>query len=225
MAHNKISLISGFLDYFVLLEHDHYSLIEQRKLRKELLSPRFRFNPRCTDAPFGLDSSYSRFYPRWKEYERWQARLLDYYVPEGQVLEEWAELICLASQPGAALEQLHIFVLAHILRRPVIVYGVKCVKSFRGEDLGFARFEGVYLPLLWEPSFCWKSPIALGYTRGHFCALVPMEPDSPENMGAGAILDAGESQVVFLPLMTQDAKLLPVHFLTQAESREKSICH
>lgn len=164
-----------------------------------------------------LSEASHLFYPRWKEYERWQARLLDYYVPEGQVLEEWAELICLASQPGAALEQLHIFVLAHILRRPVIVYGVKCVKSFRGEDLGFARFEGVYLPLLWEPSFCWKSPIALGYTRGHFCALVPMEPDSPENMGAGAILDAGESQVVFLPLMTQDAKLLPVHFLTQAE--------
>lgn len=59
------------------------------------------------------------------------------------MLEEWAELICLASQPGAALEQLHIFVLAHILRRPIIVYGVKCVKSFRGEDLGYARFEGV----------------------------------------------------------------------------------
>ncbi|KAK8728478.1 hypothetical protein OTU49_008968 [Cherax quadricarinatus] len=164
-----------------------------------------------------LSEASHLFYPRWKEYERWQARLLDYYVPEGQVLEEWAELICLASQPGAALEQLHIFVLAHILRRPIIVYGVKCVKSFRGEDLGFARFEGVYLPLLWEYSFCWKSPIALGYTRGHFSALVPMEPDSPDNLGAGAILDAGEPQVVFLPLMTHDAKLLPVHFLTQAE--------
>lgn len=164
-----------------------------------------------------LSEASHLFYPRWKEYERWQARLLDYYVPEGQVLEEWAELICLASQPGAALEQLHIFVLAHILRRPIIVYGVKCVKSFRGEDLGFARFEGVYLPVLWEPSFCWKSPIALGYTRGHFSALVPMEPDSPDHLGAGAILDAGESQVVFLPLMTHDAKLLPVHFLTQAE--------
>ncbi|CAL4072027.1 unnamed protein product, partial [Meganyctiphanes norvegica] len=164
-----------------------------------------------------LAESSQLFYPRWKEYERWQARLLDYYVPDGQVLEEWAELICLASQPGAALEQLHIFVLAHILRRPIVVYGVKCVKSFRGEDLGYARFEGVYLPLLWETSFCWKSPIALGYTRGHFSALVPMEPESPDNLGAGAILDAGESQVVFLPLMTSDAKLLPVHFLTQAE--------
>ncbi|KAL7640117.1 UNVERIFIED_CONTAM: hypothetical protein RMT77_009531 [Armadillidium vulgare] len=157
------------------------------------------------------------FYPRWKEYERWQARLLNYYVSENQILEEWAELVCLASQPGSALEQLHIFVLAHVLRRPVIVYGVKCVKSFRGEDLGFARFEGVYLPFLWENSFCWKSPLALGYTRGHFSALVPMEPESLDNIGAGAILDTGDHQVVFLPLMTQDGKLLPVHFLTQAQ--------
>jgi hypothetical protein len=36
--------------------------------------------------------------------------------------------------------------------------------------------SGVYLPLLWEPSQCSPSPIALGYTRGHFCALVPPEP-------------------------------------------------
>ncbi len=31
------------------------------------------------------------------------------------------------------------------------------------------------MPLIWEPSFCFKSPIALGYTRGHFTALVPFE--------------------------------------------------
>jgi hypothetical protein len=28
---------------------------------------------------------------------------------------------------------------------------------------------------LWEPSFCFKNPIVLGYTRGHFTALVHME--------------------------------------------------
>lgn len=43
---------------------------------------------------------------------------------------------------GASLEQTHIFALAHILRRPIIVYGVKYVKSFRGETLGFANFQG-----------------------------------------------------------------------------------
>lgn len=48
----------------------------------------------------------------------------------------------LPPQPGASLEQTHIFVLAHILRRPIIVYGVKYYKSFRGETLGYTRFQG-----------------------------------------------------------------------------------
>ncbi len=49
---------------------------------------------------------------------------------------------CFLLQPGSSLEQTHIFVLAHILRRPIIVYGVKYYKSFRGETLGYTRFQG-----------------------------------------------------------------------------------
>ena len=40
------------------------------------------------------------------------------------------------------MEQTHIFALAHILRRPIIVYGVKYVKSFRGESIDLAKFQG-----------------------------------------------------------------------------------
>ena len=43
---------------------------------------------------------------------------------------------------GSSLEQIHIFALAHILRRPIIVYGIKFVKNFRGENIGIARFQG-----------------------------------------------------------------------------------
>jgi ubiquitin thioesterase ZRANB1 len=82
------------------------------------------------------------FYPRWKEYEMLQAALLHFALEEAQWEDDWSTLLSLASQPGASLEQLHIFVLAHIFRRPIIVYGVKYVKSFRGEDIGYARFEG-----------------------------------------------------------------------------------
>lgn len=84
-----------------------------------------------------------RFYPRWKEYEAIQAQLLEFSLEEGQWEEDWAGLLSLASQPGSSLEQLHVFALAHILRRPIIVYGVKYVKSFRGEAIGYARFEGM----------------------------------------------------------------------------------
>lgn len=207
-----------------------------------------------------------RFYPRWREYEASQAsRMLDFTLEEAQWQDDWENLLATAAQPGSALEQLHVFALAHILRRPIIVYGVKYVKSFRGEDignklnnfiylnfniihfiiknfllflyLGYARFEGVYLPLLWEPSFCIRSPIALGYTRGHFTALVPIEPyassrlSSLSSHGVGVVGGNGpmqqlqlQMQTTFMPLMDREHKLLPIHFLSPEEiGREETI--
>ncbi|KAF3853744.1 hypothetical protein F7725_014432 [Dissostichus mawsoni] len=160
------------------------------------------------------------FYTRWKEWESWYSQSfgLHFSLREEQWQEDWAFILSLASQPGASLEQTHIFVLAHILRRPIIVYGVKYYKSFRGETLGYTRFQGVYLPLLWEQSFCWKSPIALGYTRGHFSALVAMENDGYDNRGAGANLNTDDDvTVTLLPLVDSERKLLHVHFLSAQE--------
>lgn len=160
------------------------------------------------------------FYSRWKEWESWYSQSfgLHFSLREEQWQEDWAFILSLASQPGASLEQTHIFVLAHILRRPIIVYGVKYYKSFRGETLGYTRFQGVYLPLLWEQSFCWKSPIALGYTRGHFSALVGMESDGYDNRGAGANLNTDDDvTVTFLPLVDSERKLLQIHFLSAQE--------
>ncbi|XP_066525722.1 ubiquitin thioesterase zranb1-B isoform X2 [Hoplias malabaricus] len=160
------------------------------------------------------------FYSRWKEWESWYSQSfgLHFSLREEQWQEDWAFILSLASQPGASLEQTHVFVLAHILRRPIIVYGVKYYKSFRGETLGYTRFQGVYLPLLWEQSFCWKSPIALGYTRGHFSALVAMENDGYDNRGAGANLNTDDDvTVTFLPLVDSERKLLHIHFLSAQE--------
>lgn len=67
-------------------------------------------------------------------------------------------------------------------------------------------FLGVYLPLMWEPSFCIKSPITLAYTRGHFSSLVPVES-----------LPRGKSSTTYLPLVDHDHKLLPIHFVTKSE--------
>ncbi|KFO75049.1 Ubiquitin thioesterase ZRANB1, partial [Cuculus canorus] len=160
------------------------------------------------------------FYTRWEAGESWYSQRfgLHFSLREEQWQEDWAFILSLASQPGASLEQTHIFVLAHILRRPIIVYGVKYYKSFRGETLGYTRFQGVYLPLLWEQSFCWKSPIALGYTRGHFSALVAMENDGYGNRGAGANLNTDDDvTVTFLPLVDSERKLLHIHFLSAQE--------
>ena len=73
-----------------------------------------------------------------------QAETLQYSLEEDQWEQDWASILSLAGQPGTSLEQTHVFALAHILRRPIIIYGVKYVKSFRGEVLGLARFQGIY---------------------------------------------------------------------------------
>ena len=103
---------------------------------------------------------------------------------------------------------------------------------------------GVYLPLLWQPDFCWRSPVALAYTRGHFSALVPLEnsqtPASPSDVIPGAYakqqvphsrpgvglnsLSANSApsciedrSVAWLPLIDAQGQLLPVHFLRLEE--------
>ncbi|XP_075238829.1 ubiquitin thioesterase zranb1-B-like [Convolutriloba macropyga] len=125
-------------------------------------------------------------YQRWAEQEVRNASEVGFSLDGKQLEEEWATLARLAAQPGQPLEQLHIFVLAHILRRPIIVYGVRMIKSFRGEEISPAKFEGVYLPLLWEASFCNRNPICLSYTPGHFSALVTLENPTASSSGLSA---------------------------------------
>ena len=78
------------------------------------------------------------------------------------------------------------------------------------------HLTGVYLPLLWEASFCWKTPIAMAYTRGHFSALVAMTMQQP--LGAGVHSNVShDNHVTSLPLTDSDGHLLQVHFLTEQE--------
>ncbi|XP_022827342.1 ubiquitin thioesterase trabid-like [Spodoptera litura] len=148
-------------------------------------------------------------YARWAAWERAQAARLQYAPSEAQLRAEWARLAAAAARPGQALHQLHVWALAHVLRRPILVYGVDVVNSFRGEALGYARFRGLYLPLLCEADACSKSPLGLAYTRGHFSALVARAPARTD--GAPPRHDAA------LPLTDADGQLLPVHFLSADE--------
>lgn len=72
--------------------------------------------------------------------------------------------------------------------------------------------------MLWEKSFCYKSPIALAYTRGHFSSLVSMEMVKEDLIGAGANVDNTEDEsVTYLPVVDYEGKLLPLPFLKQSE--------
>lgn len=164
-----------------------------------------------------LAAAQCGLYARWATWERLQAARLHYAPSEAQLRAEWARLAAAAARPGAALQQLHVWALAHVLRRPLLVYGEDVVSSFRGDALGYARFRGLYLPLLCDEQQCSKAPLALAYTRGHFSALVPLDPAPPYIRPADA-----PPATAFLPLTDLDGKLLPVHFLTCEEVRPRS---
>ena len=104
-----------------------------------------------------------------------------------------------------SLEECHIFVLANILRRPIIVYGVPKARSFSiGGTMQNINFNGVYLPLLWGSLFHHKPPLCLGYSMGHFTALVP---------------SGSRQQQLVVPLTDNTGHMLPIRFLLQAEEQ------
>ncbi|CAB3257579.1 unnamed protein product [Arctia plantaginis] len=168
-----------------------------------------RHNTLRTALAESLQHAQRSFYARWATWERAQAARLQYAPEDAQLRAEWTRLAAAAARPGAALQQLHVWALAHVLRRPLVVYGEDVVNSFRGDALGYARFRGLYLPLLCDADSCCKSPLALAYTRGHFSALVALDPAPPYIRPADA-----PPATAFLPLTDCDGKLMPVHFLT-----------
>ena len=124
-------------------------------------------------------------------------------------LSEW-QLIVNQARPNSSghqqsLEESHIFVLANVLRRPIIVYGVPKVRSFNtGGIMQNVNFHGIYLPLLWGSQICHKPPLCLGYSMGHFTALIPA--GSPQ-------------QQLTVPLSDNMGHVLPIRFLLHAEEQ------
>ena len=83
-----------------------------------------------------------------------------------------------------SLEELHVFVLAHVLRRPILIVADTILKDSNGEALAPILFGGVYLPLECPANECHRSPLLLTYDAAHFSALVPME-----DVGTGSPTD------------------------------------
>ena len=144
-------------------------------------------------------------YPRWREARTREAFDDGFRADEWQWRKEWADLVHVASLPKTSLEQTHVWALAHVLRRPIIVYAILNIRNFRDEVVDLARHQGIYLPLLLDRRDCSSNPIALAYVRGHYLGLVGEEKEPTA------------STTVFLPVTTPEAQLLPVHFLSDME--------
>ena len=76
-------------------------------------------------------------------------------------------------QGRASLDGGHIFALANVVRRPIVVYASAQLEgTFRSSLRVPFRISGVYLPLLWSPDATFPDPLMLCYSRGHFSAIV-----------------------------------------------------
>lgn len=71
-----------------------------------------------------------------------------------------------------SLEEFHVFVLAHVLRRPIVVIADTVLRNVDNEAIAPIPFGGIYLPLERSPAECYNSPLLLAYDAAHFSALV-----------------------------------------------------
>ena len=74
-----------------------------------------------------------------------------------------------------SLEELHVFVLAHVLYRPIVIVADTILKDANGDAMAPISFGGIYLPLERSANECYRTPLLLTYDAAHFSAIVPME--------------------------------------------------
>ncbi|GMT27993.1 hypothetical protein PFISCL1PPCAC_19290, partial [Pristionchus fissidentatus] len=96
------------------------------------------------------------------------------------------------------LEAIHVFALAHVLKRPIVVVSDTVLRNANGEELSPIGFGGVYLPLECPPEQCHRSPLVLCYDSAHFSPLVCMKDESTLQQ--------------IIPMIDANRNLLPLHF-------------
>lgn len=122
---------------------------------------------------------------------------------EPQLSDKKPQTADIEEQGGAleSLEDVHVFVLAHVLRRPIVIIADQFLYGFGGEAIAPIPFGGVYLPLECDPKHCFKSPLVLAFDSAHFSPLVPSEEKSK-----------GKSLRAAVPLVDPNHSLLPLQF-------------
>ena len=152
-------------------------------------------------------------YKRWLDWRSSEMLSIGVKLERDQWQREWDQVLDNVSlQKGnhgmlEGLDQFHVFVLANVLRRPIIMYSMPKVHSvIEGTTLQRVEFHGVYLPLLWDPMVCKKNPIPLAFSNGHFSTLVVI--DLPGQYHDGHLL---------LPLADCFGQDLPIRFQAQNE--------
>lgn len=112
-----------------------------------------------------------------------------------------------------SLEELHVFSLAHVLRRPIIVVADTVLYDFEGNAICPIPFGGVYLPIECDPAECCRIPLVLAYSSAHFSPIVAMElPKSQSKTELNGIGNKVPAAKAVIPLVDKALKPLLLPF-------------
>lgn len=127
------------------------------------------------------------FYRRWRYHETKANLQSGLIFSESEWAKEWNDILTLSKitprvnengtnseQTYESLELIHVYALANVLKRPIVVVSDTVLKNAKGESLSPIPFGGVYLPLEISPQQCHRSPLVLCYDSSHFSPLVTM---------------------------------------------------
>ncbi|XP_054987323.1 OTU domain-containing protein 7B isoform X2 [Sorex araneus] len=187
----------GFHDRDLILRKALHSLMEKGS-EKEALRRRWRWQQTQQNKESGLVYTEDEWQKEWNELTK-----LASSEPRMHLGTNGANCAGLESSEEPvyeSLEEFHVFVLAHVLRRPIVVVADTMLRDSGGEAFAPIPFGGIYLPLEVPASQCHRSPLVLAYDQAHFSALVSME--QKENAKDQAVI----------PLTDSEHKLLPLHF-------------
>ncbi|XP_051892665.1 tumor necrosis factor alpha-induced protein 3-like [Pristis pectinata] len=152
------------------------------------------------------------------EYQRVQGLPDPTPLPQSELQQiwdqEWQNVIESADPDSAAgqavtnmYQDVHLFVLANVIRRPIIVIVGNSEESSKStSSVMTSSPAGIYLPLLWPPLQCYSCPILLGYEHRHFSPLITINDIGPEINAFPLVVPSKAGSVE-----------LPIRFLLDAE--------
>lgn len=115
-------------------------------------------------------------------------------LPPESLEGEWESEAQAPAKENRDLADVHIFVLANMLRRPIVVYG-SCQAAMAG-------LVGIYLPILAAKhgTSCWQQPLTLLFSHSHFSLLGVTSGEGLPVQSPVVPLSTGKGKPVPLPV-------------------------
>jgi len=117
------------------------------------------------------------------------------------------------------LEEIHVFALANLLKRTIIVVSLETVRNLQANSL-----RGIYLPVLNEAASCYRRPIIIGFQDFHFFPIVHATHTN-KKLDNLIYDDLSESKSnchtnSYFPLMLNNFESMNIHYLTPDEEKK-----